>query len=51
MLGALEEDMGISPGRYTAYFVVKTRAILQERAKSPSKSRRKSQKLKLGKVN
>jgi hypothetical protein len=43
--------MGISPGRSTAYFVVKTRAILQECAKSPSKSRRKSQKPKLGKVN
>src|SRR5688572_25262712 len=42
--GALEEDMGISPGRSTAYFVVKTRAILQECAKSPSKSRRRSQK-------
>jgi hypothetical protein len=49
--GASEEDMGISPGRSTAYFVVKTRAILQECAKSPSKSRRKSQKPKLGKVN
>ena len=49
--GASEEDMGISQGRSTAYFVVKTRAILQECAKSPSKSRRKSQKPKLGKVN
>jgi hypothetical protein len=28
--GASEEDMGTSPGRSTAYFVVKTRAILQE---------------------
>jgi hypothetical protein len=42
---------GVSPGRSTAYFVVKTRVILQECAKSPSKSRRKSQKPKLGKVN
>jgi hypothetical protein len=49
--GALEEDMGISPGRSTAYFVVRTRAILQECAKSPSKSRRRSQKPKPGKVN
>jgi hypothetical protein len=49
--GALEEDMGIIPGRSTAYFVVKTRAILQECAKSPSKSRRRSQKPKPGKVN
>jgi hypothetical protein len=31
--GASEEDMGISQGRSTAYFVVKTRAILQECAK------------------
>jgi hypothetical protein len=43
--------MGISPGRSTAYFVVKTRAILQECAKSPSKSRRRSQKPKPGKAN
>jgi hypothetical protein len=49
--GASEEDMGISLGRSTAYFVVKTRAILQECAKSPFKSRRRSQKLKPGKVN
>jgi hypothetical protein len=27
-LGASKEDMGISPRRSTAYFVVKTRAIL-----------------------
>jgi hypothetical protein len=32
--GALEEDMGISPGRSIAYSVVRTRAILQECAKS-----------------
>jgi hypothetical protein len=50
-LGALEEDMGISLERSTAYFVVKTRAILQECAKSPSKSTRRSQKPKLGRVN
>jgi hypothetical protein len=49
--GASEEDMGISPGRSTAYFVVNTRAILQECAKSPSKSKRRSQKPKLGRVN
>jgi hypothetical protein len=49
--GASEEDMGISPGRSTAYFVVKIRATLQECAKSPSKSRRRSQKPKPGKVN
>jgi hypothetical protein len=50
-LGASEEDMRTNPGRFTVYFVVKTRAILQECAKSPSKSRRISQKLKPGKVN
>jgi hypothetical protein len=49
--GALEEDMGISPGRSTAYSVVKIRATIQERAKSPSKSKKKLQKLKPGKVN
>jgi hypothetical protein len=32
--GALEEDMGISPGKSIAYSVVKTRTILQECAKS-----------------
>jgi hypothetical protein len=42
--GASEEDMGTNPGRFTVYFVVKTRAILQECAKLPSKSRRRSQK-------
>jgi hypothetical protein len=49
--GASEEDMGTNPGRFTVYFVVKIRAILQECAKSPSKSRRRSQKPKPGKVN
>jgi hypothetical protein len=43
--------MGTSPGRSTGYFVVKTRAILQECAKLPSKSRRRLQKPKLGRVN
>jgi hypothetical protein len=49
-LGALEEDMGINQERSTAYFVVKTRAILQECAKSPFKSRRRSQKPKPDKI-
>jgi hypothetical protein len=49
--GASEEDMGTNPRRFTVYFVVKTRAILQERVKSPSKSRRRSQKPKPGKIN
>jgi hypothetical protein len=42
--GASEEDMGTSPRRSTAYFVVKTRATIQERVKSPSKSKNKLQK-------
>jgi hypothetical protein len=49
--GASEEDMGTNPERFTVYFVVKTRAILQECAKSPSTSRRRSQKPKPVKVN
>jgi hypothetical protein len=32
--GASKEDMGISPGKSIAYSVVRTRAILQEYAKS-----------------
>jgi hypothetical protein len=32
--GASEEDMGISPEEFIAYSVVKTRATLQESAKS-----------------
>ena len=43
--------MGTNPGRFTVYFVVNIRAILQECAKSPSKSRRRSQKPKPDKVN
>jgi hypothetical protein len=32
--GALGEDMGISPGKFIAYFVVRTRDTLQEPARS-----------------
>jgi hypothetical protein len=32
--GASEEDMGINPGKSIAYSVERTRAILQERARS-----------------
>jgi hypothetical protein len=49
--GASEEDMGISVERSTAYSVVRTRAIPQECAKSPSKSRRRLQKPKLGRIS
>jgi hypothetical protein len=49
--GASEEDMGTSPGRSTAYFMVKTRATIQERVKSPAKSKKKLQRPKPNKVN
>jgi hypothetical protein len=50
-LGASEEDMGISPGRSIAYSMVRTRAILQECAKSPLWSKRRSQKSKLSRIS
>jgi hypothetical protein len=49
--GASEEDMGTSPGKSTAYFVEKTRVTIQERVKSPSKSKKKLQKLKPRKIS
>jgi hypothetical protein len=49
--GASKEDLGTSPGRSIAYFVVKTRDTIQERVKSPSKNKRRLQKPKPGKVN
>jgi hypothetical protein len=49
--GASEEDMGISLGRSIAYSVVRTRVILQECAKSPFRSKRRSQKPKLGRIS
>jgi hypothetical protein len=49
--GASEEDMGISPGRSIAYSVVRTRATLQECAKSPFRSKRRSQKPKLDRIS
>jgi hypothetical protein len=49
--GASEEDMGTSPGRSTVYFVVRTRATIQERVKSPSKSKKKLQKMKPRKIS
>jgi hypothetical protein len=50
VLGASEEDMGTSPGKSTAYFVEKTRATIQERVKSLSKSKKKLQKPKPRKI-
>jgi hypothetical protein len=49
--GALEEDLGISLERSTAYSMVRTRAILQECATSPFRSRRRSRKPKLGRIS
>jgi hypothetical protein len=40
-LGALKEGLGINPGKFIAYSVVRTRAILQGCAMSPFKNRRK----------
>jgi hypothetical protein len=39
--GASEEDMGINPGNSIAYSVVKTRATLQEHARSPFRSKKR----------
>jgi hypothetical protein len=39
--GASVEGLGISPGKFIAYSVVRTRAILQGCAMSPFKSRRR----------
>jgi hypothetical protein len=49
--GASEEDLGISPGRSTVYSVARTRAILQECAKSLFRSIRRLQKPKLGRIS
>jgi hypothetical protein len=43
--------MGTSLGRSTVYFVVKTRATIQERVKSPSKSKKRLQKPKPRKIS
>jgi hypothetical protein len=43
--------MGINPGRFITYSVVRTRVILQECAKSPFISRRRSRKPKLGRIS
>jgi hypothetical protein len=49
--GASEEDMGISPGKSIAYYVVKTRATLQERVRSPFRSKKRLPKQKLGRIS
>jgi hypothetical protein len=49
--GASEEDMGISPRKSIAYSVVKTRATLQERVKSPFRSKKRLPKQKPGRIS
>jgi hypothetical protein len=43
--------MGIIPGKYIAYSVVKTRATLQERVKSPFRSKKRLPKQKPGRTS
>src|SRR5688572_5200885 len=50
-VGASEEDMGISPGNSTAYSVVRTRATLQEHARSPSRSKKRLPKQKRDRIS
>jgi hypothetical protein len=50
-LGALKEDMGISPGNSTAYYVVRTRATLQEHVRSPSRSKKRLPKQKRDRIS
>jgi hypothetical protein len=49
-VGASEEDMGISPGNSIAYSVVKTRATLQEHARSPFRSKKRLPKQKRSRI-
>jgi hypothetical protein len=49
--GASEEDMGISPGKSIAYYVVKTRATLQECVRSPFRSKKRLPKQKLDRIS
>jgi hypothetical protein len=49
--GASEEDMGINPRNSIAYYVVKTRAILQEHARSPFRSKNRLPKQKHDKIS
>jgi hypothetical protein len=48
---ALEEDMEISLGKSIAYSVVKTRATVQERVRSPFRSKKRLPKQKLGRIS
>jgi hypothetical protein len=48
---ASEEDMGINPGNSIAYSVGKTRATLQEHARSPFRSKKRLPKQKRGRIS
>jgi hypothetical protein len=50
-VGASEEGIGISPESSIAYSVVKTRATLQEHARSPFKSKRRLPKQRRGRIS
>jgi hypothetical protein len=49
--GALEEGLGISLGKFIAYYVVRTRAILQGCAMLPFRNKRKYQKPQLSRTS
>jgi hypothetical protein len=49
--GASEEGMGISPESSIAYSMVKTRATLQEHARSPFRSKRRLPKQRRGRIS
>jgi hypothetical protein len=50
-VGASEEGMGINPESFIAYSVVKTRATLQEHARSPFRSKRRLPKQRHGRIS
>jgi hypothetical protein len=49
--GASDEDMGINPGNSIAYSVWKTRATLQEHARSPFRSKKRLPKQKRDRIS
>jgi hypothetical protein len=49
--GASEEDMGINPEKFIVYSVVRTKATLQEPARSPFWSKKRLPKQKLGRIS
>jgi hypothetical protein len=49
--GVSEEDTGITPDSYIAYYVVKTRVTPQEHVKSQFRSKRRLPKLRRGRIS